>query len=54
MRINKYLAQKDICSRREADKLIQGGKVLVNGVIATLGLDVQDGDKVEIIDYNKT
>jgi 23S rRNA pseudouridine2604 synthase len=54
MRINKYLAQKDICSRREADKLIQGGKVLVNGVVATLGLDVQDGDKVEIIDYNKT
>jgi 23S rRNA pseudouridine2604 synthase len=54
MRINKYLAHKDICSRREADKIIQEGKVLVNGVMATLGLDVQDGDKVEIIDYNKT
>jgi len=54
MRINKYLAYKDICSRREADKLIQEGKVLVNGVVATLGLDIQDGDKVEVIDYNKT
>ncbi|MEX0594879.1 MAG: pseudouridine synthase [Candidatus Paceibacterota bacterium] len=54
MRINKYLAHKDICSRREADKLIQEGKVLVNGVVATLGLDVQEGDKVEVIDYNKT
>jgi len=54
MRINKYLAHKDICSRREADKIIQEGKVLVNGVVATLGLDVQDGDKVEIVNYNKT
>jgi len=54
MRINKYLSHKDICSRREADKLIQEGKVLVNGIVATLGLDVQDGDKVEVINYNKT
>lgn len=53
MRINKYLASQDICSRREADKLIQEGKVLVNGKVATLGLDVSDEDKVEVVDYHK-
>lgn len=53
MRINKYLASQDICSRREADKLIQEGKILVNGKIATLGLDVSEEDKVEVVNYNK-
>jgi len=53
MKINKYLASQDICSRREADKLIQEGKILVNGKIATLGLDVSDEDKVEVVNYNK-
>ena len=53
MRINKYLASQDICSRREADKLIQEGKILVNGKVATLGLDVSDEDKVEVVNYNK-
>lgn len=53
MRINKYLASQDICSRREADKLIQEGKILVNGKVATLGLDVSDEDKVEVVDYYK-
>lgn len=53
MRINKYLASQDICSRREADKLIQEGKILVNGKVATLGLDISDEDKVEVVDYHK-
>ena len=53
MRINKYLASQDICSRREADKLIQEGKILVNGKVAALGLDIKDADKVEVVDYHK-
>lgn len=53
MRINKYLASQDICSRREADKLIQEGKILVNGIVAELGVDVKDADKVEVIGYEK-
>ena len=34
IRINKYLASCGICSRRDADKLIEMGKVYVNGVKA--------------------
>lgn len=48
IRINKYLAEKGLCSRREADKLISEGKVLINGKKAQLGEMVNDGDKVEI------
>ena len=53
MRINKYLASNNICSRREADRLIAEGKVLVNGIVATLGLDIQEGDEVEVVNYQK-
>ena len=35
-RLNKYLAECGVCSRREADKLIESGKVLVNGVVAPI------------------
>ena len=37
VRLNKYLSQAGICSRREADVLIEGGKVSVNGKIADPG-----------------
>jgi 23S rRNA pseudouridine2604 synthase len=37
MRINKYLAHEQYCTRREADELIQARKVLINGVPAQLG-----------------
>jgi 23S rRNA pseudouridine2604 synthase len=53
MRINKYLADQDICSRREGDRLIQEGKVFVNGTVAELGVDIKEGDKVEVIGYEK-
>lgn len=46
IRINKYLAMSGVCSRREADKLIEQGKVTVNGKIATPGDKVGVGDKV--------
>lgn len=48
-RINKYLAQAGICSRRQADELIAQGKVQINGAIAQNGMKVMPGDKVELI-----
>lgn len=47
-RINKYLADKGICSRREADALIKAGLVFINGKRAELGDKVGDSDKVEV------
>lgn len=53
IRINKYLSDKKIVSRREADALIEKKKVLVNGKTAVLGQMVQDNDKVELIEKTK-
>jgi 23S rRNA pseudouridine2604 synthase len=49
MRINKYLAHKNLCTRREADTLIQAGKVLINGRPAILGDKVQETDEVKVL-----
>lgn len=46
IRINKYLSQAGICSRREADVLIESGKVTVNGKIAENGQKVSDKDTI--------
>ena len=46
MRLNKYLAASGVASRRESDKLINEGKVTVNGKIASLGIDVNEDDKI--------
>lgn len=47
IRLNKYLADAGICSRREADKLIESGVVSINGkIITALGTKVAPGDKV--------
>jgi len=48
MRINKFISETGICSRREADKLINAGRVTINGMKAELGSTVQDGDDVRI------
>lgn len=49
MRINKYIAQAGIASRRKADELIANGNVKVNGaVMKEPGYDVKDGDKVQV------
>lgn len=49
MRINKYIAQAGIASRRKADELIANGNVKVNGaVMKEPGYDVTDEDKVEV------
>ena len=46
MRINKYLADKGIASRRHADEIISAGRVTINGEVATLGASVEEGDEV--------
>ena len=48
MRLNKYIAACGICSRREADQLIEGGRVYVNGQTAISGMQVSDADLVEV------
>jgi 23S rRNA pseudouridine2604 synthase len=47
-RLNKYISDTGVCSRREADKLIEQGRVKINGVVAVLGTKVLPGDKVEV------
>jgi len=46
--LNKYISSRGICSRREANKLIENGKVTINGTVASLGNRVFAGDKVKI------
>ncbi|MBR3342187.1 MAG: pseudouridine synthase [Clostridiales bacterium] len=48
IRINKYIASSGLCSRREADTLIENGQVTINGVIAVQGSKVNNGDIVEV------
>ena len=50
MRINKFLADKGVASRRHADEMISAGRVKINGTIATLGANVEDYDLVEVDD----
>ena len=54
IRINKYLAESGICSRREADKLIADGKVKIDGVPAVMGGKVFPGQKVTLQDKDIT
>ena len=48
MRLNKYISETGVCSRREADKWIEAGRVTCNGTLAALGTRVSDGDEVRI------
>ncbi len=47
-RINKYLRDQGIASRREADELVESGEIFINGVVAELGSLVNDADIVEV------
>ncbi len=47
-RLNKYISETGICSRREADRLIESGKVTVNGKTAELGTRVSDEDDIRV------
>ncbi len=48
MRLNKYLSEHGVCSRREADRLIKGGRVLVDGKTAVLGQMIEEGQLIEV------
>ena len=47
-RINKYLSEIGYCSRREADRLVAAGRVLVNGKKAEMGLKISSEDQITV------
>lgn len=48
VRLNKFLSEAGVCSRREADKLIAGGRVTVDGIRAETGMKVLPGQVVRV------
>ncbi len=48
IRINKFLSEVGYCSRRVADRLIEEGKVTINGKVPEMGTKVEEGDQVEV------
>jgi 23S rRNA pseudouridine2604 synthase len=46
VRLNKFISETGVCSRREADKWIDAGRVTCNGQVAALGTQVADGDRI--------
>src|SRR5690606_27349003 len=47
-RINKYLSEVGYCSRREADKLIEAGRVTINGIVPEMGTKIAPNDVVHV------
>ncbi len=52
MRINKYLSNAGVCSRREADRMLEAGRISIDGKIAELGAMVEKGQEV-CVDGNR-
>ena len=48
MRVNKYISEAGICSRREADELLLAGRVTINGEVVTTGAKALEGDEVRV------
>lgn len=48
MRLNKYISETGACSRREADRWIEAGRVTCNGQTAVLGTQIANGDEVRV------
>ena len=48
VRINKFLSETGYCSRREADKLLDAGRITINGIVPELGTKVTDRDEVRV------
>ncbi|MCU5772449.1 23S rRNA pseudouridine(2604) synthase RluF [Erwiniaceae bacterium BAC15a-03b] len=48
IRLNKYISESGICSRRDADRYIEQGNVFINGKRATVGIQVSPGDVVKV------
>src|SRR3954467_12383490 len=47
-RLNKFIGETGFCSRREADKLIEEGRVTINGIVPEMGTKVSPQDEVRI------
>lgn len=47
-RINKFLSEAGFCSRRAADKLIEEGRITINGEVAIMGTKIKPGDEVRV------
>ena len=47
-RINKYMSSAGYCSRREADRLVEAGRVTIDGIVAEMGSKVSDGQSVAV------
>jgi len=48
VRLNKYISETGVCSRREADKWIEAGRVTCNGSLAVLGTQVGEADEIRV------
>jgi 23S rRNA pseudouridine2604 synthase len=48
VRINKFLSESGYCSRREADRLIDQGRVTINGVVPEMGTKISPTDEVRV------
>ena len=48
MRVNKYISEAGLCSRREADELLVAGRVTINGEVVATGAKALDGDEVRV------
>jgi len=47
-RINKYLSESGFCSRREADKLLEQGRITINGIVPEMGTKVSVDDEIRV------
>ena len=48
VRINKYLSEAGVCSRREADRMLEQGRICIDGIPALPGQKVEDGQTVTV------
>ena len=48
IRLNKFISEAGVCSRREADRRIEEGRVRVDGIVAAVGTRIHPGQRVEV------
>src|ERR1051325_6211812 len=48
MRVNQYISEAGLCSRREADELLLAGRVTINGQVVSTGAKALEGDEVRV------